>query len=327
MENVYTMKLETIEDAEKFFKKCGCSWFFIYRETLRDEELKKLNIPDETYTKWTCEYVNEALDNLDYSRKYDSIICQLNRYIGYSISMEIVNRIYDIFINLYNKEKDNKESARIFTIDFILYRFNLCLLKIEKTFSGLLALLYNDPAKVKTLSNILLDELEKKNEEDQVFPNYKAFAAYNVYYGLNYDSRIRQMFVNKGKEELEFSMEYGSKDWPLICYLGGYVVEKDYINAYRALRMDYEKSNNVSDDFIKTIEFINEITKMNYTVDDVLALTPFKEEYEKSDFDKFLDQALPILSKKYADGNYDPRKRSKEDMLKEMEELKKIKLD
>ena len=103
----YNMKIETIEDAEKFFKLSHCSWFYIDRETNRRKDLEKLNISKDLFDKWTWEFINERLDKLDYSKPYEDILYALKYYMGFELSYELVLRIYNIFIKLYKEFNDD----------------------------------------------------------------------------------------------------------------------------------------------------------------------------------------------------------------------------
>ena len=284
----------TIEEAEKFFKSFACSWFYIDRETGR-ECLNELNIPEELYDKWTWEYIGEKLDKLDFSRSYLSIISDLRDYVGYKLSTGLVERIYDIFIFLYYKTTTDKiKLSKDITKEFLIRDFHYYLDK-EIPFGGILGYLYKDKEKVKTLSNILLDFFKSEDEND--FECFKLFALYNLYYGLDYSSELHKLFVDKGKEEFEYSIEYGQYEWLILCYLDGYVVEKDYINAYRALRISYEKYNEISDRLIANIEFVNKITKMNYTLDDVLKLKPLRLSYKNTELEIFTFKFLEDIRK------------------------------
>ena len=71
----------------------------------------------------------------------------------------------------------------------------------------------------------------------------------------------------------EFIKGIEEKDWemPALCYLAGIYKEKNYINAYRALRMLYEEYG-VKSPILEYLFFINNITKLDYTLQDVIDL-------------------------------------------------------
>lgn len=287
--------IKTIEEAEKFFKSYECKWFYIDRETGR-ECLNELNIPEELYDKWTWEYIEEKLDKLDLSTSYRNIIAELRDCVGYNLSMDLVNRIYDIFIITYQKthNDDKTKVSAILTNEFLISDFHYYLNK-EIPFSGILGYLYNDKEKVKVLSDILLDRF--KLEEERDFECFELFALYNLYYDLDYSLELHKLFIEKGKKEYEYSMEYGENKWLILCYLYGFVVEKDYVNAYRAIRISYEKYNEISSILIANIEFVNKITKMNFTLDDVMKLEPLRPSYKKTILDISVHEFLEEVRK------------------------------
>ena len=288
--------IKTIEEAERFFKSYECKWFYIDRETGDRCGLNELNIPKELYDKWTWEYIEEKLDKLDLSMGYDSIVSKLRDYVSYNLSMDLVNRIYDIFIITYQKthNDDKTKVSAILTNEFLISGFHYYLNK-ETPFSGILGYLYNDKEKVKVLSDILLDRF--KLEEERDFECFELFALYNLYYDFDYSLELHKLFIEKGKKEYEYSMEYGENKWLILCYLYGFVVEKDYVNAYRAIRISYEKYNEISSILIANIEFVNKITKMNFTLDDVMKLEPLRPSYKKTILDISVHEFLEEVRK------------------------------
>lgn len=274
------MAIKDLKEAEKLFKSYQCNWFYIDRECYIRKDFNALNITNDLYDKWTYEYINDKLDNLDYS-KGNNIIYELYKLMGYSLSNELVDRIYNIFIKLYNPNDKHNISTITLIIDNFNYQYNK-----ERPFNGLLGYYYNDNDKIKILANILLNEF--KNEDNDCFRYYTYFCLYNIYYNLDYSDELRKLYINKGKEEFEYSLEYGIELWPIIFYLDN----KDYINAYKAIRMPYDKFNEVSNSMIANIEFVNEITKLNYTLDDVLKLEPLKDNYKKTNIDIAVEEFL-----------------------------------
>lgn len=277
----------TLDYAKNFFKSWDCNWFYICRETNMKEELDKLNIPKELYDKWTWEYLNEKIDKLDYSRPYKNIIYDLKGFTDYNLSYELAERIYNIFLNLYN-ETNSELSHSYSTMSVIIKEF--INFNEERPFGGLLGYFYNDKEKVKILSEILIKQL--KFEDEFAFKYFLNFALYSLYYEYDYSKELHNIFIDRSKEKYDYSLEYGEDEWPMICYLGGYVVEKNYVNAYRAIRMVIEKYDKVSENSISKIKMVNKITKMNYTLEDVLKLPPLRESYKKSDLDIFTENFL-----------------------------------
>ncbi len=262
----HILNLEEFEKVYKFFD-CRLYKMEVEYPSVYDD-IKNLNVSDSTFKKWNEEYVLKDIDSFD-KENIDSI---------HGIKRDVFIPVdYSITKKLFLNFKEILDIDSISTIDKLE-----CLLDIhfslypghQAPFSGFmgLAVYNNDFELLNEMREIYIHLLMESKGEDCI-DSYKIFIIFSLAYDLDYKlDELNKKYAIKAKKAFQDDIEDGESLWPMVCYLTGIAVEENYRNAYRALKLTYDKYHEISDDFINYLSFINFIAKRNYTPDDVLKL-------------------------------------------------------
>ena len=262
----HILNLEEFEKAYKFF---GCRLYKMEVEypSVYDD-MKNLNVSDSNLKKWNEEYVLKDIESFD-KENLDSV---------HTIKRDVFIPVdYSITKKLFLNFKEILDIDSISTIDKLE-----CLLDIhfslypgqQAPFTGFmgLAVYNNDLELLNEMREMYINLLMESKPKDGI-DSYKIFIIFSLAYELDYKlDELNKKYATRAKKAFQDDIEDGESLWPMVCYLTGIAVEENYRNAYRALKLTYDKYHEISDDFINYLSFINFIAKRNYTPDDVLKL-------------------------------------------------------
>lgn len=266
MSTHHITSFEDIEEIYKFFD-CQIQKIMVEYPNILDD-MKELNVTRATLKRWNEEYVAKHIDLFD--PKKEEAIEYLKRDIFINVDYSYTIQLFDCFKRVLALEQyDPSEMLEcLLDIHFSLYPGQ------QEPFTGFMGIaVYNkDLNRLNEMRDIYIDLLLKTKPKDGI-DSYKIFIIFSLAYDLDYKiDEINKKYDLRAKKAFKDDLEDGESLWPMVCYLTGIAVEENYKNAYRTLKLTYDKYHEISDDFINYLAFINYIAKMNYTVDDVLRL-------------------------------------------------------
>lgn len=261
--------VETFSEMEELYKSFDCNINRLQREYPNIlDDIRELNISTQTIKRWNEEYVKKHIEV--FNPKDEISIKYLKRDIFINVDYSITVELFECFkrILAFDTISANEKLEYLLDIHFSLYPYP------QEPFTGFMGLaVYNkDLDRLKEMREIYINLLREANPKDSI-ESYRIFIIFSLAYDLDYKlDDINEKYDLRAKKAFQDDLEDGESLWPMVCYLTGIAVEENYKNAYRALKLTYDKYHEISDDFLNYLAFINYIAKMNYTVDDVLRL-------------------------------------------------------
>ena len=272
--------VENIKEIEEIYKSMDCSMNKMqvkYPNILDD--LREFNVSDTTLKRWNEEYVSNHIKL--FNPKDELSIQYLKRDIFINVDYSYTIELFDCFKRILALDTVDPCDMLEYLLDihFSLYPGQ------QEPFTGFMGLaVYNkDLDRLNEMREIYINLLMKAKPKDGI-DSYKIFIIFSLAYDLDYKlDDLNKKYLSRAKKAFEEDIEDGESLWPMVCYLTGIAVEENFKNAYRALKLTYDKYHEISDDFLNYLAFINYIAKINYTVDDVLRLESLNKEESMSE--------------------------------------------
>lgn len=261
--------IERYEDLEELYKSNDCDLYKLGKEYPNlDDDIRNLNVSDNTFKRWNEEYVSKHIEL--FNPKNEKAIAYLKRDIFLNVDYSYTISLFDCFKRILDIEaiEASEKLEYLLDIHFSLYPGK------QEPFTGFMGLaVYNkDYDRLNEMRDIYIDLLLKAKPKDGI-DSYKIFIIFSLAYDLDYHlDDVNKKYALRASKAFEEDLDDGESLWPMVCYLTGIAVEENFKNAYRALKLTYDKYHEISDDFLNYLAFINYIAKRNYSVDDVLKL-------------------------------------------------------
>ena len=262
------MQLNSIKEFKEKYISLGCDLYRMEKDNPNYlDDMRELNISNETLKSWNEEYVEEHITN--FNKNDSKSIFDLKRDIYLNLDYSYIIRMFDNFKLLLDEDNLSISDKLEYLLDIHFSTY-----PHKEPFMGFLGLaIYNkDYDRLNEMREIYINLLLAARPKDGI-DSYKIFIIFSLAYDLDYHlDELNRKYALRAKKAFDEDLYEGESLWPMICYLTGIAVEENYKNAYRALKLTYDKHHETSDDFLSYLSFINYIAKMNYTVDDVLRL-------------------------------------------------------